>query len=164
MQITSFRDMYLAELQELLSVERQLAGALPLMAEVASQPELKRALLQHQHETHVQKERLQSIVVKHGADPDAHQDQAMHALVNETRKMMEMLKGNELRDAGLIASVQKLAHYEIAAYGTACALAGQLDLRDDQRTLHASLDEARAADAKLTELAKGKVNAQALAS
>lgn len=77
---------------------------------------------------------------------------------------MELLEGNELRDAGLIASLQKLEHYEIAAYGTACALAGQLDLRDDQRTLHASLDEERAADATLTELAKGKVNPQALAA
>lgn len=162
MQITSFRDMYLAELQELISVEEQLMAILPRIAEVASQPELKRALSQHEHETHAQKQRLQSILEKHGADPDAHEDQAMQALMKETRKMMKMLKGNELRDAGLIASLQKLEHYEIAAYGTACALAGQLDLRDDQRALHASLDEEKAADAKLTELAKGKVNAQAL--
>lgn len=164
MQITSFRDMYLAELQELLDVEEQLMAVLPRMAEVASQPALKRALLQHEHETHAQKQRLQSILEKHGAKPDAHEDQAMQALVHETKKMMQMLKGNELRDAGLIASVQKLEHYEIAAYGTACALAGQLDLRDDQRTLHASLDEERAVDAALTELAKGKVNALALAA
>src|SRR5689334_6039613 len=136
MQIATFHDMYLAELQELVSVERQLMAVLPMIAEIASQPELKRSLLRHQHETQLQKQRLQSILTTHGADPDAHEDQAMHALVNETRKMMELLEGNELRDAGLIASLQKLEHYEIAAYGTACALAGQLDLRDDQRTLH----------------------------
>jgi ferritin-like metal-binding protein YciE len=164
MQIATFHDMYLAELQELVSVERQLMAVLPMIAEIASRPELKRSLLRHQHETQLQKQRLQSILTTHGADPDAHEDQAMHALVNETRKMMELLEGNELRDAGLIASLQKLEHYEIAAYGTACALAGQLDLRDDQRTLHASLDEERAADATLTELAKGKVNPQALAA
>jgi ferritin-like metal-binding protein YciE len=69
-----------------------------------------------------------------------------------------------LRDAGLIASVQRIQHYEIAGYGTACALAGQLDLRDDQRALHASLDEEKAADARLTELAKRKLNAEALAA
>jgi ferritin-like metal-binding protein YciE len=164
MQIKTFRDMYLAELQELISVESQLMAVLPLMAEVASQPELKHVLMQHEHETHIQKERLQSILEKHGADPDAHDDQAMQALIKETRKMMKLLKGNELRDAGLIASLQKLEHYEIAAYGTACALAGQLDLRDDQGTLHASLDEEKAADVKLTELAKSKVNVQALAA
>jgi ferritin-like metal-binding protein YciE len=57
----------------------------------------------------------------------------MEALLKETEKMLTMLKGNDLRDAGLIASAQKLEHYEIAAYGTAAALAGQLDLCDDQQ-------------------------------
>ena len=88
----------------------------------------------------------------------------MQALVNETEKMLAMLKGNDLRDAGLIASAQKLEHYEIAAYGTAAALAGQLDLRDDQRMLHASLEEEKEADVRLTKLAKGEVNPDALAA
>jgi ferritin-like metal-binding protein YciE len=74
------------------------------------------------------------------------------------------LEGDDLRDAGLIASAQKLEHYEIAAYGTAAALAGQLDLRDDQRMLHDSLEEERKADATLTKLAKGEVNQAAAAA
>jgi ferritin-like metal-binding protein YciE len=88
----------------------------------------------------------------------------MQALIHETEKMMEMLKGNELRDAGLIASAQKLEHYEIAAYGTAAALAGQLDLRDEQRKLHESLEEEKKADVQLTQLAKGQVNRDAIAA
>ena len=74
----------------------------------------------------------------------------MEGLVHETEKMLCILKGNELRDAGLIASAQKLEHYEMAAYGTAAALAGQLDFRDDQRTLHVSLEEERQVDLLLT--------------
>jgi ferritin-like metal-binding protein YciE len=66
---------------------------------------------------------------EHGANPMAHTDQAMQALVHETRKMLGILGGDDLRDAGLIASAQKLEHYKIATYGTAAALAGQLDLR-----------------------------------
>ena len=163
MQIANLRDMYTAELQELVSVEQQLAEALPGMAEVASHPELRTALLHHFEETQAQKRRLQSILRRHGADPHAHTDQAMQALVHETAKMGQILKSGELRDAALIASAQKLEHYEIAAYGTACALAGQLDLRDDQRLLHQSLDEEKAADTKLTALAKRKINAQAAA-
>ena len=93
-----------------------------------------------------------------------HTDQAMEALVNETQKMLSLLEGDDLRDAGLVASAQKLEHYEIAAYGTAAALAGQLDLRDDQRMLHDSLEEERKADAALTELAKGEVNQDAAAA
>jgi ferritin-like metal-binding protein YciE len=108
-------------------------------------------------------ERLKAILSKHGADPKVHTDQAMRALVAEADKMATMLKGDELRDAGLVASAQKLAHYEIAAYGTAAALAGQLNLRPEQRVLHRSLDEERHADLLLTTLAKGGVNEAAVA-
>ena len=96
-------------------------------------------------------------------NPWAHTDQAMQMLVIETAKMLSMLNDSNLRDSGLIASVQKLEHYEIAAYGTAAALAGQLDLRDEQRMLHESLEEEKEADALLTKLAKGEVNQNSVA-
>jgi ferritin-like metal-binding protein YciE len=164
MQVNTFKDMYIAELQELVSVEEQLAESLLRMANVASHPALKDALVRHREETQIQKERLESILQSHGADPKAHADQAMQALVNETEKMLSMLKGNDLRDAGLIASAQRLEHYEIAAYGTAAALAGQLDLRSDQQALHQSLEEEKQADILLTQLAKGGVNQAAVAA
>jgi ferritin-like metal-binding protein YciE len=96
--------------------------------------------------------------------PTARIDQAMQALITETKKMITMLKADDLRDAGLIASAQKIEHYEIAAYGTAAALAGQLGLRDEQKMLHMSLEEERQVDGLLTELAKREVNRQALAA
>ncbi|SRR5579871_5146817 len=164
MQITSFKDMYVTELQELMSLEAQLGRALLRMAEAASHPSLKDALMRHREETQTQRRRLESMLQKHGANPRAHTDQAMQALVNETEKMMAMVKGDDLRDAALIASAQKVEHYEIAAYGTAAALAGQLDLRDDQRLLHQSLEEEKETDLKLTGLAKGEVNRDALAA
>ena len=89
---------------------------------------------------------------------------AMQALIHETRKMLGILGGDALRDAGLIASAQKLEHYKIAAYGTAAALAGQLDLRDEQKMLHRSLDEEREIDVLLTRIAKTEVNPDALAA
>lgn len=164
MEISTFKDMYLAELQELVSVEAQLADALLRMAGAAAHPELKRLLIHHRAETETQRERLLTILHKHGAEPMAHVDQAMQALIIETRKMLMMLKNDDLRDAGLIASAQKLEHYEIAAYGTAAALAGQLDLRDEQKMLHLSLEEERRADRLLTQLAKREVNPDALAA
>src|SRR5262249_52361134 len=163
MQIKNFKDMYIAELQELASMESQIDIALKRMADASSHPSLKRELLRHRGETKEQSKRLQSILQNHGAKLRAHTDQAMEALVNETEKMLSLLEG-DLRDAGLIASAQKLKHYEIAAYGTAAALAGQLDLRDDQRVLHDSLEEERKADAALTKLAKGEVNQDAAAA
>jgi ferritin-like metal-binding protein YciE len=164
MQINNFKDMFLAELQELVSVEAQLADALLRMAGAASHPELKRVLVHHRAETETQGDRLITILRKHDANPTAHVDQAMEALIKETAKMLLMLKSDDLRDAGLIASVQKLEHYEIAAYGTAAALAGQLDLRDEQKMLHLCMEEEKRTDAVLTKLAKREVNPDAVAA
>lgn len=162
MQITTFKDMYIAELQELASLESQLGEALLQLAGVASHPSLKEALTHHREQTLVQAQRLGSMLKNHGANPRAHTDQAMQALIGETQKMTEMVKGADLRDSAIIASAQKVEHYEIASYGSAAAMAGQLGLRDDQQVLHQTLEEEKAADAVLTRLAKSEVNRDAV--
>jgi ferritin-like metal-binding protein YciE len=139
MEIRTFKDMYIAEVQELASVARQLGEYLPGVVDVASHPALKKAIIENKEDTESQMERLEAILETHGAEVDAHTDQAMQAMVSETEKMLPMLRGRELRDAGLIASIRRLKHYQIAAYGTAAALAGQLRLRDDQDVLLESL-------------------------
>lgn len=167
MKIENFKDLYIAELQELVSMEDQLSDALNRMAEMAVHPSLKLALSEHRQETVQQGQRLQNILRKHGADARVHTDQAVESLIEETAKMMKMVKmvtQDDLRDAAMIASAQKLEHYEIAAYGSAAALAGQLEFRKDQNILHESLEEEKATDAMLTTLAKGEVNLDALAA
>ena len=144
-------------------MEAQLVSALRRMAAVASHPSLKDAFEQHQQETIKPGELVNLLLESHRADAE-HTDQAMQALINETNKVIAMLTDDNLRDAGLIASAQKLEHYEIAAYGSAAALAGQLDLREDQRQLYAILEEERIADELLTNLAKTEINGDALAA
>jgi ferritin-like metal-binding protein YciE len=112
MVISNFKNLFLAELQEIASVEDQLADALLRMAGAASHPALKRALIHHRAETETQKLRLETILRKHRADPAAHVDQAMQALLAETMKMLAMLGTDDLRDAGLIASAQRIEHYD----------------------------------------------------
>ncbi|MGQ0443744.1 MAG: DUF892 family protein [Beijerinckiaceae bacterium] len=80
MEITSFKDMYIAELQEMSDAEKQLTETLLCMASVASHGELKGALVQRREETQAQGDRLRSLLRKHGADPNVHTDQAMQAL------------------------------------------------------------------------------------
>ena len=164
MQITNFKEMYIAELQELVSMEKQLTAALARMAEIASHPALKSALTRHFRETEAQRMRLQSILQVHGASTDDHTDQAMAALIQETQKMLGLVKGKDLCDAALIASLQKLEHYEMAAYGTAVALAGELEMRKDQAILRQNLEEEKETDLLLTRLATGEVNHDALAA
>jgi ferritin-like metal-binding protein YciE len=163
MHIKKFRDMYLAELQELRSAEMQLGVTLRHMAEAATNSRLADALMRHCREAKLQKERLDSLLQRHGSSP-RHTDKAMQVLIIEAQRMALLLSSNVLRDAGLIASVQKLEHYEIAAYGAAAASAGQLGLREDQKILHQSLDEKRRLDVELTQIAKDEVNPEAAAA
>jgi ferritin-like metal-binding protein YciE len=121
MQIGSLTDMYVAELQELHSVENQLVDALARMAERAKSAELKDALNQHLDETRSQARRVQEVLRRRGANPREHVDQAMQVLVRESEKWAGMLNNPALADAGLIASAQKIEHYEIAAHGTVTA-------------------------------------------
>lgn len=164
MKINTFKDMYLAELQELASAERELGNAVARMAGAASHAELKNILLDEQESTQEQGRRLQSILRKHGAERTTHTDQAMQALVKEAAKMGTILKGDDLRDAGLLASLQRLKHYEIAAYGTVATLAAQLGFDEDAKLLEESLDEEKDVDGLLTRLAKQEVNLDALAT
>ena len=99
MQINNFKDMYIAELQEVFSMEGQFAAALEKMADVATHPTLKTTLLRHRDALDVQMQRLESILQKHGADPSTHTDQAMQMLVVEAANMLSMLNENNLRDA-----------------------------------------------------------------
>jgi ferritin-like metal-binding protein YciE len=164
MQIDTFRDLYIAELQELASAEREFAASVRRIAQMASHLRLKNALIRHCEEAEIQRQNVESILRRHNASPDAHTDQAMQALVREGDKMLTILQGGAVRDAGLVASIQKLLHYRMAAYGTAAALAGQLDLRDEQDILHQSLEREKKADKLLTMLAKSEVNRDALAA
>jgi len=85
----------------------------------------------------------------------------MQAVVHEADKWANMVQDADLRDASLTASAQRIKHYEIAVYGTLATWAKQLGLDEDQRTLHAILDQEKRADEKLTTLAKQVINPEA---
>ena len=161
MNIDDFRKMYVAELQEARSVERQLAGTLPRMAEKAAHADLKEALEAHLAETQSQLDRLDTLLDGHTAPIGRHEDQAMQAILGEAAKWLDMFEDQDLRDAGLVASAQRVEHYEMAVYGTLAAWARQLGLDDDAEVLHDILEEERKADAKLTEVATRILNPDA---
>jgi ferritin-like metal-binding protein YciE len=156
--------MYKAELQEASSVEGQLVEALPKMAEEANSSELKQALQMHLEETRGHQQRVEGLLRAHGAGTGKHTDQSMQAMISEAGKWAGMVKQPSLRDAGLVASAQRVEHYEIAIYGTLTTWAKQLGLQEDLRTLHEILEQEKKADAKLTELAKADVNPAAQAT
>ncbi|HJU18096.1 MAG TPA: DUF892 family protein, partial [Stellaceae bacterium] len=163
MQIKKFRDLYLTELQELHSMERQLGVTLRHMAEAATSARLANVLMRRHDEAQVQQERLDYLLRRHVA-PRQHTDKALQALALEAQKTALLLSTNALRDAGLVASSQKLAHYEIAAYGAALTLADQLGLGEDRKILHQNLEEEERAERDLAQLARDEINPPAAAA
>ena len=163
MHIKKFRDLYLTELQELRSGEMQLVVTVRHMAEAASNESLAAALRRHRDGAQARKERLDRLIQRHGTSQE-HSNKAIDALVQEANRLALLLSSEVLRDAGIILAVQKLIHYQIASYGAAAALAGAMELRQDQRELHLGLEEEKHTDLELTGLAKEEVNPEAAAS
>ncbi|HET7409781.1 MAG TPA: DUF892 family protein [Paracoccaceae bacterium] len=161
MAIDDLRQMYLSEMQEQRSAEEQLVQALPKMSEMASQTSLADALQSHLRETRSQLDRLDGILSAHGAQPRAHQDDSMATIIAESEKWAKMIDDAQARDAGIIASAQRVEHYEIAVYGTLATWAKQLGLDEDLEVLLGILDEEKAADEKLSRIAKADANPQA---
>jgi ferritin-like metal-binding protein YciE len=164
MNVNTLRDLYIAELQEIRSVEGQLIEALPRMADVAGHPDLKQGIQTHLEETRSQQSRLEEILHRHKAEPREHVDQAMQAMLQEAEKWANMVQDRDLRDAGIIASAQRVEHYEIAVYGSLATWAKQLGLDEDLQTLLAILEEEKRTDERLSALAKRMVNPDAAAT
>lgn len=161
MDIRSLRELYLTELEEACSFERQIVEALDELAARATDPDLKRRLDEGRAGTHGHAESVANMLVRHSVPADAHRDQSMTALLGEARKWSGEISDTAIRDAALIASVQRLQHYQIAVYGALVAWAKQLGLEDRERLLEILADEKRM-DAKLSELAMRSVNTRAL--
>jgi ferritin-like metal-binding protein YciE len=164
MDPANFRELYKTELQEACSLETQLVQALPKMAEAAHDPGLKQAILSHLDETRGHEQQLREVLQRHDAEARGHTDQSMQAMIHEAAKWARMVKDPSLRDAGVIASAQRIEHYEIAVYGTLATWAKQLGLDDDLKVLHGILQQEKSADDTLTGLAKSTVNRQAVAA
>lgn len=162
MNMKSLEDVFIHLLSDTYSAEKQLTRALAKLAREASSEQLSAAFKSHLEETQGQIERLDQIVEQ---EPDLKIKRmkcvAMEGLIEEANEVIESTEKNEIRDAALIAAAQKVEHYEIASYGTLATLAEQLGYKNAVKLLVATLEEEKAADMKLTDLAVSNINLQA---
>ena len=161
MKMKSLQDLLVDQLKDLYSAENQLVKALPKMAKAASNPDLRAGFEEHLEQTRGHVERLEQVCDDLGVTPKGKKCAAMEGLVEEGKELMEEDATPGVLDAGLIAAAQKVEHYEIASYGSARTWAEQLGLDRAVRLLQQTLDEEKATDAKLTELAEEMVNDEA---
>jgi ferritin-like metal-binding protein YciE len=158
MKIDSLKRLYVHQLKDLYSAEKQLAEALPKLAEKVSSAELRTAMTEHLKETEQQIERLEKIFEGLEFSPSGERCAAMAGLVEEGEEAMEDPEDEDVRDAAIIAAAQRVEHYEIAGYGTVTTYAQMLGREADVKILQEILAEEKAADAKLNDIALNVVN------
>jgi ferritin-like metal-binding protein YciE len=161
MELESLRDLYIHELKDLYSAERQMIRNMPKMVKAATNRQLASAFQQHLDQTKRQAERLEQILQDNGESTRGPKCEGMAGVLREGDEMVSTSAEDEVRDAGLIAAAQRAEHYEIAGYGCARTYAELLGDKKGARTLDAILREETAADEKLTKLARSVINVQA---
>ncbi len=162
MSVGTLKGLFIDELKDLYSAEKQIVRSLPKLAKAASTPELQEALLSHLEETKGHVERLEQIAEIVGKKLTGKTCAGMKGVLEEGSEVLEEVEEGNVRDAALIGASQRVEHYEMAGYGTARDFAKLLGLGDVADLLEQTLKEEKAADQKLTTIAKS-VNSQAKA-
>ncbi len=163
MAVETIEDLFLDELKDLYSAEKQITKALPKLAKAASSTELRAAFENHLEETKGHVERLEQIFQTLGKKGAGKTCEGMKGLVLEGSEVLEDVEKGPVRDAGLIAAAQRVEHYEMAGYGTVRSMAKLLGKSEIMSLLEETLSEEKAADEKLTQVSKG-VNQEAKAA
>lgn len=155
--------LFVDELKDLYDAEKQLVQALPKMAEAASSDDLKRGFRQHLEQTQDHVRRLEDIFDKLGEAPDGKKCYGMQGIIQESEQLLQKQDiPPDVKDAGLIAQAQKAEHYEIACYGTVRQYAQELGYDEAAKMLNGTLDEESKTDERLTSMAVGHINIEAI--
>lgn len=161
MKLTSLNDLLVHQLQDLYGAEQQLLKAMPKMLATAQSPKLKAAFETHFTETQNQVSRLEQVFQALGEQPEAIKCKAMEGILKEAEEMMSENADPEVMDAALIASAQRVEHYEIAGYGTVHTYARFLGYAEAAELLKQTLAEEKKTDELLTVLAESSINMKA---
>jgi len=161
MEMQSLHELYVDELKDLYSAEKQIVKALPKMVKNATNPELKEAFSNHLDETQGHVARLEKVFQMLGEKAGGKKCKGMEGLIEEAKELLDEDASDEVLDAGMISKAQHVEHYEMAGYGTVRTYAEQLGYADQAKLLQQTLDEEGKANELLTQIAESSVNLEA---
>jgi ferritin-like metal-binding protein YciE len=161
MELDTLEALYVDELKDLWSAEKQILKALPRMIRAAGDKDLKRAFTQHERQTRQHVTRLERIFKQLDASPRGKKCVGMEGLLEEGAELIKEKPDQDVLDAGLISAAQHVEHYEMAGYGTVRTWARLLGRDDQADLLQQTLDEEGETDKLLTSLAEA-VNVEAV--
>lgn len=160
MSLNSLQDVYVDQLQDLYSADKQSLEATRKLHEVAKHDGLRSALQDGANGIQQGIDKLDAMIRAHGADPDGEFCKGMQGLVNEAHAhaLEEEFGNDDARDAMIITQFQRMTHYGIAGYGCLLAFAKRLGHQDDAAKLNEMLDNTYEGDRRMTEIATGGIN------
>jgi ferritin-like metal-binding protein YciE len=161
MEMNDLQDLFIDNLKDLYSAEKQMLRSMPKLAKAVESEELKAALQKHAQETEQQVRRLEQIFERLGTSPRGKKCKGMEGLIEENKELLEEDAEPEVLDAGIIVGAQKVEHYEIAGYGSAVTFAKLLGDQESAKLLAQTLDEEERTDKLLTQIAESSINVQA---
>jgi ferritin-like metal-binding protein YciE len=161
MELDTLKDLYVEELKDLYSAEKQLIKALPKMAKAANDKQLAEAFRTHLRQTAEHAKRLEQICEELGVSPRGKKCVGMEGLIEEGSDLIKENPDPDVLDAGLISAAQHVEHYEMAGYGTVRTYARQLGFEEQADLLQQTLDEEGETDHLLTRLAESGINVAA---
>lgn len=155
MKLKTLHDVYVHELKDLYSAEKQIIEALPKMIDSASNSDLQQAFSDHLEQSQTHLEHVNRLLNELDVNPGNVKCEGMAGLLQEGEEVLKTTGSNDAKDAALIAAAQRVEHYEMAAYGCARTYARLLGFDDAADTLQMILDQEGDTDKHLTKLAEG---------
>ena len=159
--IKTMDDLFVHTLRDIYYAENQILKALPEMIEKATDPQLKQGFQSHLAETKGHVHRIEQVFKMHGVDVKGVDCPAIDGIIDEAEEIAGEIADKTVLDAALIAAAQAVEHYEMTRYGTLIAWAKELGRNDAASLLNQTLDEEKATDKKLTQMAESQINRKA---
>ena len=156
--IKTLDDLFVHTLQDIYYAEQKITKALPKMVSKVSDQQLQSAFLTHLAETEHHIQRVEEVFRMHGVPAKAVTCPAIDGIIDEAEEIMKDASDPEVLDAAALASAQAVEHYEITRYGTLVAWAKELGRNDCASVLQQNLEEEKATDLKLTQIAEARIN------
>jgi len=157
----TFNELFEGTLKDIYYAEKAILKALPKMAKKASSSKLEAAFNKHLKETEGQVQRLENVFKLMGSRASGKVCPAIDGIIEEAEELIKEAQDDTIRDAGMLAAARAVEHYEISRYGTLIAWANKMQMSDAVELLEATLEEEKATDEALTELAESEINVQA---
>jgi len=159
--LQTLHELFEETVRDIYYAEKKILKALPKMAKKASSEDLSAAFEAHLEETEGQIERLEQIFEMLGKNARGKTCPAIDGIIEEAEEVMKEAETDAVRDAAMLAAAQAVEHYEISRYGTLKSWAGKLGMTDAVKLIDETLQQEKATDVKLSELAESEINVEA---